>query len=47
MYGYNAKLYTLSGDYVRTISPREIMSSIRYSSQLNGGQGEVRLTLRE
>ena len=30
---------------MRTISPREIMSAIRYSSQVNGGQGEVRLSL--
>jgi hypothetical protein len=45
MKGYNVKLYDLSGNYVRTFSPSEIMSEITFSSQTDGGQWELRLKL--
>ena len=36
MKGYNVKLYDLSGNYLRTFSPSEIMSEISFSSQTDG-----------
>lgn len=42
---YNVKLYDLSGTYVRTFSPNEIMGEIQFSAQTEGGQGELRLKL--
>lgn len=45
MKGYNVKLYDLSGNYIRTFSPTEIMSEIQFTAQTDGGQGELRLKL--
>lgn len=42
---YNAKIYTLAGVYVKTLSPSVIMGGFSFSAQADGGQGELRLKL--
>lgn len=40
---FNIKVYTSANAYLRTISPKDIMGGISFTSQINGGQGELRL----
>lgn len=42
---YNIKVYTLTGVYEKTLSQSVIMSDISYSSQINGGQWELTVSL--
>lgn len=42
---YNIKVYNLSGVYQKTLSQKVIMSDISFSSQIDGGQGELRVSL--
>lgn len=43
---YNIKVYNLAGTYIRAINPNDIMTGIAFSSQINGGQGELRVKIR-
>lgn len=43
--GYNIKLYDLLGNFVKVLQGQYIMSDIHFSSQINGGQGELAVTL--
>lgn len=38
---YNIKVYNLVGTYQKTINERQIMGDVRFTSQLDGGQGEL------
>lgn len=43
---FNVKVYNLAGTFLRSINPLDIMSGIAFTSQINGGQGELRLKIR-
>lgn len=42
---FTIKTYSLSGDLIKTISPRDVMGDISWSSQINGWQWEIRVRL--
>lgn len=42
---YQAKIYNLSGTYLKTINPNQIMNEIRFSSKIGGGQGQCTIEL--
>jgi hypothetical protein len=41
---YNIKVYNGS-TYDKTLNPRLVMSAIKFTSQINGGQGQLTLDL--
>lgn len=44
---YNIKVFSLSGLYQKTINERQIMGDVRFTSQLDGGQGELITTISD
>lgn len=42
---YQAKIYNLDGSYLKTINPNQIMSEVRFSSKIGGGQGQCTIEL--
>lgn len=45
MKGYNIKVYTLGGAFIKTLNQTLIMSDLSFNSQINGGQWELRIRL--
>lgn len=43
---FNIKVYTSANAYLRTINPKDIASGVSFTSQINGGQGELRVRIR-
>lgn len=44
---YNIKVFNLSGVYQKTINEKQIMGDVRFTSQLDGGQGELVITISD
>lgn len=42
---YQVKVYDIDGDYLKTFKPSQIMSDVAFTSKINGGQGQLNITL--
>jgi hypothetical protein len=44
---YNIKVFNLSGVYQKTINEKQVMGDVRFTSQLDGGQGELVISISD